>query len=101
MQDRPQGLRAQHLVPWGQFWSVMQACMQDSSEEEERSSGHTAACPVRRRQVGRGPAAPASPGASGGQGGQGQEARRVQSPAPRHPVWEGEGIRQQRDRPDE
>lgn len=52
-QDRPQGLRARHLVPWGQFWSVTQACVQDSSQEEELSSGHAAACPAHRRQVGR------------------------------------------------
>lgn len=101
MQDRPQGLRAQHLVPWGQFWSVTQACTQDSSEEEELSSGHTAACPAHRRQVGRGAAAPASPRAPRGQGGQGQEAPRVQFPAPRHPIWEGESIWQRRARADE
>lgn len=47
MQDRPQGLWAQHLVPWGQFWSLTQAFTQDSSEEEEvLSAGQMAAIPA-------------------------------------------------------
>ena len=45
-QDRLQGLRAQHLVPWGQFSSLTQEIVQESSEEE-LSSGHTA-CPAHR-----------------------------------------------------
>lgn len=81
-QDRPQGLRAQHLVPWGQFWSVTQAWTQDSSEEEELSSGHTAACPARgRRQVGRVRPPQPPPGLLGGKGG---KDRKPGESRPRH-----------------
>lgn len=41
-QDQQQGLLAQHLVPWGQFSSLPQEIVQESSEEE-LSSGHTPA----------------------------------------------------------
>lgn len=41
VQDRLQGLLAQHLVPWGQLSSLTQEITQGSSEEE-LSSGHVA-----------------------------------------------------------
>lgn len=93
-QDRPQGLRARHLVPWGQFWSVTQACVQDSSQEEELSSGHAAACPAHRRQVGRWAGGQGSGRPSRPRGSSGTRWARTGSPespvpSPSTPHWGG------------